>query len=158
MQVSLLDLRVLINTRSFATLPAFFPGCSSVGLERLVWVQEVAGSSPVIPTRKDTSTSGVFSLEIGREHEHLVLPAPPSGVIPTMKKTVRVGQFFLHHRFVVAVIATASASAASSGLGMRVSPRSSFTMRCIADFPAFPSPVTAFLICAGVYSTTGASA
>src|SRR5205085_6956097 len=39
-------LRIASIARAFAALP----GCSSVWLERLVWDQQVAGSSPVTPT------------------------------------------------------------------------------------------------------------
>ncbi len=52
-------------------------------------------------------------------------------------------------------IATASASEASCGSGMSVSPRSNRTISPTWRFSARPYPTTACLISAGAYSTSG---
>jgi hypothetical protein len=81
-------------------------------------------------------------------------------VMTRVLKYINTPQFLLggidYHFLFDAVMATAKASAASSGFGIFGSPKSCFTMFCIARLFALPSPVTAFFICAGVNSNTGA--
>ena len=55
-------------------------------------------------------------------------------------------------------MATASASAASCGVGTRASFSSSFTICWTCGFSARPVPTTARLISAGVYSNTATPA